>query len=631
MGARKDAPASDADPRSKSGALPVGQLLNPVRLLGGLVGLLRGGDPLEVQTIKTTPYDGQKPGTSGLRKKTKVFTQENYLANFVQSTFSALQETGVKVEGGTLVVSGDGRYYNSTAIQIIAKIAFAHGVARIWIGDKGLLSTPAVSAVIRNREGGFKAFGAFILTASHNPGGKDEDFGIKYNSDNGGPAPEKLTNAIYKYTTTISEIKMCPKFPTINIHRKGTATVKSVSVDVFDCTEDHINLLKQCFDIPKIKALIQRKDFKMKYDAMHGVQGPYAKKVFVELLGAHPSSLMNCDPKEDFGGPSTPSHGHADPNLKNAVELCKVMGILPDGHVDPAVVDPPSFGAAADGDADRNMILGSKFFCTPSDSLAIIVYYAQRAIPYFKDGVKGASRSMPTSQALDHVAKKLGIPLFEVPTGWKFFGNLMDSKAVYGKTDYTPFICGEESFGTGSDHVREKDGMWAVLAWLAILAYRNPDPAAPLVGVEQVATEFWAEFGRNYYVRYDYEGVDKGKAEEMMERMRTGAAKKEFDQSTKGQHQYTTDDFTYTDPVDGSVSPKQGIRILFADGSRVVFRLSGTGVVGATIRMYLETYVGPTGAHDEYAPEKVKALAETALQLSLLEKITGRKEPTVIT
>mmetsp|Transcript_22225 Transcript_22225/g.26686 ORF Transcript_22225/g.26686 Transcript_22225/m.26686 type:complete len:593 (-) Transcript_22225:161-1939(-) len=590
-------------------------------------------DPCAVTVKDTKPYEGQKPGTSGLRKKTKVFMQENFLENFVQSTFDALIDQKAPVSGGTLVVSGDGRYYNDTAIQTIIKMAVANGCSSIWVGKGGLLSTPAVSAVIRERGAGFVPFGGFILTASHNPGGIDEDFGIKYNCENGGPAPEKLTNAIFKNTTEIKQYKLAADFPAIDINTTGVTSVGSVVVEVFDCTEDHAKLLLEtCFDKEALKALIARKDFSMIYDSMNGVNGPYAKKILVDELGASMDSIMNYIPKEDFGGPNSPAHGHADPNLKNAREVCDIMGVNVDGTA-MTTESTPVFGAAADGDGDRNMILGSKFFCTPSDSLAIITDYASKgAIPYFKDGVKGVARSMPTSCALDRVATAKNIPCFEVPTGWKFFGNLMDSKAIYGKADYTPFICGEESFGTGSNHVREKDGMWAVLAWLSILAFKNPDPAAPLVGLGDIVTSFWQEYGRNYYVRYDYEGVDKAQAEAMMKRMADGTAISEAGGGEMGGYTLDKwDEFEYTDPVDDSISSHQGLRFIFTDGSRIVFRLSGTGVVGATIRLYLEKYEPPSGDLTAHAQDVVKGLADLALKISDLEKMTGRTSPTVIT
>jgi len=593
---------------------------------------------MEVTTVATKPIDGQKPGTSGLRKKTKVFMEDPYLQNFVQSVFDALVAEGVPVKGSTLVVSGDGRFYNKTAIQTIIKMAAAAGVSRVWCGTDGLLSTPATSAVIRSRARGLKGMspiGGFILSASHNPGGIDEDFGIKYNGENGGPAPEKVTELVYKKTTQIAEYKICNGVPDIELSRSGTYNVGTASspflVEVFDCTEDHIELLRQVFDFGAIQQLFARKDFTFCYDSMNGVQGPYARKLFIDVFGAKPSDLINAYPKEDFGGHSSPSHGHADPNLTHAVELVAKMGLNKMGLVVETSSEPPAFGAAADGDADRNMIMGSRFFCSPSDSLAVIVANAT-CIPYYKNGLKGCARSMPTSCALDLVAKKLGIPCFEVPTGWKFFGNLMDSGTdAFPKSPvYTPFICGEESFGTGGDHVREKDGMWAVLAWLQIIASKNPDPSKPLVGVADICKAHWAEYGRNYYARYDYEGVDKAAAEQMMAAMVAGQSK-----LVKTEHGGMTiskaDMFEYLDSVDKTVSKNQGVRFIFSDGSRFVFRLSGTGVAGATIRMYLEKYAPPGSDLDLHAFDVVKPIADIALSISKLTEFTGRTEPTVIT
>lgn len=587
----------------------------------------KGLGPLKVTNIKTTPIADQKPGTSGLRKKTKTFMSGNYLHNFVQSVIDALPSKDL--QGGTLVVSGDGRYFNKDAIQIIIKIAVAAGVDRLWIGKDGLLSTPAASAVIREREGGRVAFGAFILSASHNPGGPDEDFGIKYNCENGGPAPEKVTEEIFNNTKVITSFNSAQDFPTIDTSKIGKTSVtaddgsRTVVVEVFDSAEDHVSLLKKIFDFGAIKKLLARPDFSLVADAMWGVQGPYAHRVFVEELGAPASSLLNSTPKEDFNG------GHADPNLTYAKELIKIMGVDKKGLPEfGQTQEPPAFGCAWDGDADRNMILGKRFFVTPSDSLAIIAANAH-VIPFFnKKGLKGVARSMPTSGAVDMVAKKLGVALFEVPTGWKFFGNLMDSGEVYGKEDYTPFICGEESFGTGSNHIREKDGMWAVLAWLSILASRQTD-GAPLVSVEDIVRAHWKEYGRNFYCRYDYENVDKPAAERMFKAMTSfnGVVGKEFN----GFKIKIADEFAYHDPVDGSVSKNQGIRYIFEDGSRVIFRLSGTGVAGATIRMYIEKYEGPSGKLDQDAATALAPLIDVGLKLSDLVNITGRKEPTVIT
>ncbi|VFQ79318.1 unnamed protein product [Cuscuta campestris] len=435
----------------------------------------------KVSNVETTPFEGQKPGTSGLRKKVKVFKQPKYLQNFVQSTFNAL---GVdKVHGATLVVSGDGRYYSKDAIQIIIKMSAANGVRRVWVGLNGLMSTPAVSAVIRERVSadGSKANGAFILTASHNPGGPNEDFGIKYNMENGGPAPEGITNKIYENTTTIKEYLIAEDLPDVDISSVG---VKSFSgpegqfdVDVFDSTTDYVKLMKSIFDFQCIQILLSSPNFTFCYDALHGVAGVYAKRIFVDELGAEEGSLINCVPKEDFGG------GHPDPNLTYAKELVARMG-LSKTHTES---NPPEFGAAADGDADRNMILGKRFFVTPSDSVAIIAANAVQAIPYFSGGLKGVARSMPTSAALDVVAKHLNLKFFEVPTGWKFFGNLMDAGLCS--------VCGEESFGTGSDHIREKDGIWAVLAWLNILAHRNKENlSGKLVTIEDIVRQHWATY-----------------------------------------------------------------------------------------------------------------------------------------
>jgi len=586
---------------------------------------------MSVTTVSTTPIEGQKPGTSGLRKKTKVFMEGNYLANYVQSVFNTLHELKVPVDKGTLVVSGDGRYWNSEAIQIIIKMAFANGVGRVWCGTKGLLSTPATSAVIRVRGSGCEPFGGFICSASHNPGGIDNDFGIKYNCENGGPAPEKMTDLMVEWTSKITEYKTCDKMPEIDLSAPARYDLgEGKFIEVFDSVEDHLAVLQKCFDFKQIKRLIAREDFSLVYDSMNGVQGPYALKMIEQELGAKKGSCTNAEPKEDFGGPSSPWHGHADPNLTYAVELVARMGLNKQGDKIDTDQKPPTFGAAADGDADRNMILGSQFFVSPSDSLAMIVANA-KLIPQFKAELKGCARSMPTSGAVDRVAEKLGIQCFEVPTGWKFFGNLMDSGTKYfpDKPTYTPFICGEESFGTGADHVREKDGMWAVLAWLQILAAKT-ESEGKLVTPEDVAMAHWKEFGRNYYARYDYEDVDKKKAEAMMESMASKAgtlAGTKYRDMTLAKN----DVFEYNDPVDGSVSKNQGIRFIFEDGSRIIFRLSGTGVAGATIRLYLEKYEPPDGNLVQHQFHVVKPLAEVALEISDLAKHTGCSEPTVIT
>lgn len=585
---------------------------------------------LDVSTRPTKPIEGQVPGTSGLRKKTKVFMGENYLANYVQSVFNTLIDEKVPVDGGTVVVSGDGRFWNPEAIQIIIKMALAAGVKKIWIGQHGLLSTPATSAVIRCREGGGKPFGGFICSASHNPGGLTEDFGIKYNCENGGPAPEKMTNKMVEWTAKVEELKSCDGFPDIDLSVVGVHKLEDREVHVFDAVKDHKVVLEQCFSFDEIKELFARPDFTMTYDCMSGVQGPYAKGIIEETLGAAAGTCKNAEPKPDFGGPESAWHGHADPNLTYAVELVKDMGLNKEGNKIETEKPVPSFGAAADGDADRNMILGSQFFVSPSDSLAIIVANSD-LIPQFKNGLKGCARSIPTSGAVDRVAAEKGIPFFEVPTGWKFFGNLMDSGTKYfpEKPIYTPFICGEESFGTGADHVREKDGMWAVLAWLQILARKTKD-AGKLVSVEDVANEHWKQYGRNYYARYDYEGVDKPRAEEMMKMMADKAHSLEG-QDFGGMTMKTNDVFEYSDPVDGSISKNQGIRFIFEDGSRIIFRLSGTGVAGATVRLYLEKYEPLDGNLGQHQFEVVKPLAQVAFELSNLQEYTGRDAPSVIT
>ena len=651
---------------SEPKVLPPGVYENTTVDLSAAPGL----GPLRPYTLSTTPFGDQKPGTSGLRKKTKAFQNGLYLHNFVQSTFNALPEAGTDVTDGALLIGGDGRFYNPEATQVIIKMAAANGVKRIVVGQNGLLSTPAVSAIIRERGPQWqKAFGSFILTASHNPGGPDEDFGIKYNCENGGPAPEKLTDAIFEVTKTISAVKICSDFPHIDIGQVGSQVVSSldgtvsVCVDVISSTDAHVGLLKTIFDFDALRALLRRPDFSFAYDCMGGVQGPYAQRVFCTELGAPASALINATPKDDFGG------GHADPNLTYARSICDILGVDREGNPMPTVHEPPCFGAAADGDADRNMILGKRFFVTPSDSLAILAAHAD-VIPFFRQqgGLKSVARSMPTSGAVDLVAKRLNLRLFETPTGWKFFGNVMDSKDAFGGENLNPVICGEESFGTGSNHVREKDGMWAVLAWLSVLADYNKDASKPFVHVEQIVTSHWASYGRNYYSRYDYEGVDSGKANAVLNHIRSqfgslpGAKFGSFTCST-------ADEFCYLDPIDASVSPNQvslprsfpylalaffcqlppthshppppplpsittnyqGLRILFTDGSRIIFRLSGTAGSGATIRLYLEKYEGAASKTLQMVASALQELVDVALKVSDIVQITGFASPTVIT
>jgi phosphoglucomutase len=556
---------------------------------------------VEIKDVPTTPIEGQKTGTSGLRKKAAVFSEGNYLANWVQSLFLALPQE--EVDGSAMVLGGDGRWFNKEASQIIIKLAAGNGVRKMYVGQNGFLATPAASAVIRAR----KAYGGFIMSASHNPGGPKEDWGIKFNYSSGEPAPEKITDKIYGFTQTVDTLKMAD-IPDVDLSKVGVTKFGDFEVEVIDPVADYLELAQEVFDFDLIKSLVTRSDFKMKFDAMHAITGAYAKPILVDVLGADPSSCVNDEPKEDFAG------GHPDPNLTYAEELVKTM----------YSADAPDFGAASDGDGDRNMILGNNFFVTPSDSVAIIAANA-KCIPYFKDGLKGLARSMPTAAALDRVAAKMGVECFETPTGWKFFGNLMDAGRLS--------VCGEESFGTGSDHIREKDGPWAVLAWLSILADRNKDVpvGGEKVTVEQITKEHWAEYGRNFFSRYDYEGCESEPCEKMVEHLRTvAAASKKGDKYGEYELDYA-DDFEYTDPIDGSVASKQGVRFVFSDGSRFIFRLSGTGSSGATVRMYIEQYEADVAKQGADAQDALAPLIKVALETSKLAEFTGRESPTVIT
>uniref|UniRef100_A0A7N0RD38 phosphoglucomutase (alpha-D-glucose-1,6-bisphosphate-dependent) n=1 Tax=Kalanchoe fedtschenkoi TaxID=63787 RepID=A0A7N0RD38_KALFE len=559
-------------------------------------------DGIKIVSVPTKPIEGQKTGTSGLRKKVKVFMQENYLANWIQALFNSLPKEDFV--NGVLVLGGDGRYFNREAAQIIIKIAAGNGVGKILVGQDGIMSTPAVSAVIRKRQ----ANGGFIMSASHNPGGPDYDWGIKFNYSSGQPAPESITDKIYGNTLAISEIKMA-EIPDVDLSQLGTSIFGKFIVEVVDPVSDYLELMENVFDFNLIRGLLSRSDFRFVFDAMHAVTGAYAKPIFVEKLGASVDSIINGVPLEDFG------HGHPDPNLTYAEELVNILF----GE------NAPNFGAASDGDGDRNMILGTRFFVTPSDSVAVIAANAQDAIPYFQSGPKGLARSMPTSGALDRVAGKLKLPFYEVPTGWKFFGNLMDA----GKLS----ICGEESFGTGSDHIREKDGIWAVLAWLSILAYRNKDKKTgeTLVSVADVVKEHWATFGRNFFSRYDYEECESEGANKMVDYLRDLTSKSNAGDKYGSYTLQFSDDFTYTDPVDGSVVSKQGVRFVFTDGSRIIYRLSGTGSAGATVRVYIEQYEPDASKHDVDAQTALKPLIDLALGLSKLKEFTGREKPTVIT
>lgn len=546
-----------------------------------------------IQTINTPPFLDQKPGTSGLRKKVKVFQQANYLENFVQSIFDSIEIS----PNAALTLGGDGRYYNSTAIQTILKMAAANGFAKVIVGQNGILSTPAASHIIRK----YQTLGGIILSASHNPAGPDEDFGIKYNTPNGGPAPEKITEAIFAKTKTISQYKIA-NLADVDIETIGKTSFNGFTVEVINPVNDYADLIASMFDFGAIQALL-KSGFNIKFDAMHAVTGPYAKAILVGRLGAPETSLMNCEVSETFGG------GHPDPNLTYAHELVEVLyGDTINGK------QAPDFGAASDGDGDRNMILGRHFFVTPSDSLAIIAANAQ-LIPAYQQGLAGVARSMPTSGAVDRVAHKLNIPCYETPTGWKFFGNLMDANQVT--------LCGEESFGTGSNHVREKDGLWAVLCWLNIIAAKKQS-------VEQIVKAHWAEYGRNVYSRHDYEAIPTEAANGVMAHIKAQFA------SLPGQKfgKYsvkTCDDFSYTDPIDGSISTGQGVRILFSDGSRIVFRLSGTGTEGATLRIYLEAFEPNVANHHLDAQVALSEMIEIALKISELKQRTGRDKPTVIT
>ena len=542
---------------------------------------------MRINTIQTQPFLDQKPGTSGLRKKVKVFQQAHYLENFVQSIFDTLELP----KNATLTLGGDGRYYNAQAVQIIIKIAAANGFSRVIVGQGGILSTPAASHIIRK----FATFGGIILSASHNPAGPDDDFGIKYNTANGGPAPEKITEAIFAKSKIIGEYKIA-ELADVDIEVIGETQFEGFAVQVIDPVRDYADLMAEMFDFVAIKQLMA--GFKVKFDAMHAVTGPYAKEIFINRLGAPQNSLMNCEVSETFGG------GHPDPNLTYAHDLVEIL----------YAKDAPDFGAASDGDGDRNMILGKGFFVTPSDSLAVIAANAT-LIPAYQHGIAGVARSMPTSGAVDRVAQKLDIPCYETPTGWKFFGNLMDAEKVT--------LCGEESFGTGSSHVREKDGLWAVLCWLNIIAAKQQS-------VESIVMAHWAEFGRNVYSRHDYESIPTEAANSVIEHLR--ASFDTLEGQTFGRYSIKAcDDFSYTDPIDGSFSSKQGLRILFADGSRIVFRLSGTGTEGATIRIYLEAFEPDTSKHHLDAQDALAEMIQLALQLSQLKEKTGRNKPTVIT
>lgn len=538
--------------------------------------------------IATTPFADQKPGTSGLRKKVGVFQQPHYAENFIQSVFDAIEAPA----GATLVVGGDGRFHNRTVIQTAIRMAAANGFARVVVGQGGILSTPAASNLIRQRQ----AFGGLILSASHNPGGPDGDFGIKYNVANGGPAPEKVTDAIFARTTTIERYRIVDT-PDIDLETLGEQRVGDLVVEVVDPVADYAALMERLFDFDAIRAMIAG-GFRLRFDAMHAVTGPYAHDILEKRLGAPAGTVVNGTPQEDFGG------HHPDPNLVHARDLYERM----------MAADAPDFGAASDGDGDRNLIIGRGIFVTPSDSLAALAADAHLA-PGYAAGLKGIARSMPTSQAADRVAAKFGIPLHETPTGWKFFGNLLDAGMAT--------ICGEESAGTGSDHVREKDGLWAVLLWLNILAVRK-------ISVAALMAEHWRTYGRTYYARHDYEGIATQGADALMAEIR-GRLGTLPGEAVGDLVVEAADDFAYTDPTDGSTSSRQGVRIRFQGGSRIVVRLSGTGTEGATLRVYLERYEPAGGRLDLVTGDALAPLVAAAEALLAIRAHTGCEAPDVVT
>lgn len=542
-----------------------------------------------LRTISTQPFSDQKPGTSGLRKKVTVFQQQHYLENFVQSIFDSLQGC----QGQLLVVGGDGRYYNRQSIQTILKMAAANGVGRVLVGRGGLLSTPAASCIIRKN----RALGGIILSASHNPAGRSGDFGIKYNTSNGGPAPEQLTEAIFAHSRSLATYKILD-IADVDLDKLGSFKLGDTWIEVIDPVNDYAQLMESLFDFDRIHELLTNGHFRMCMDSLHAITGPYAHRLLEQQLGAPLGTVKHGECLEDFGG------GHPDPNLVYAHELVELLF----GE------NAPDFGAASDGDGDRNMILGRQFFVTPSDSLAILTANA-KLIPAYRDGLAGIARSMPTSQAGDRVAEQLGIPCYETPTGWKFFGNLLDAGKIT--------LCGEESFGTGSNHIREKDGLWAVLFWLNILAVRQQSVAT-------IVQEHWRIYGRNYYARQDYEGISSDRAQALIAALQHQLPTLKG-KSFGGYQVVQCDDFSYTDPIDGSISRNQGIRIGFNQGDRIIFRLSGTGTEGATVRIYLEHYEPNTARHDLSLADALQDLVGIAESIAQVCHFTGMTQPTVIT
>jgi phosphoglucomutase len=543
---------------------------------------------MAINRVPTAPFSDQRPGTSGLRKKVTVFQQPRYVENFIQAIFDTVE----RAEGSTLVIGGDGRYFNETVIQTALKMAAANGFSRILVGQRGLLSTPAASCVIRKH----KAIGGLVLSASHNPGGPDGDFGIKFNMAHGGPAPESFTEAVFKRTGEISEYRIVDA-QDIDLERLGESRLGNATIQVIDSVEDYAELMASLIDFDGISRLFQS-GFRMRFDALSAVTGPYAKTILEGRLGAPAGTVVNAEPKPDFGG------HHPDPNPVHAHDLMDLM-------YGPDALD---FGAASDGDGDRNMIVAPGLFVTPSDSLAILTAHAHLA-PGYKAGLAGVARSMPTSRAADRVAAKLGIRSYETPTGWKFFANLLDAGLIT--------LCGEESAGTGSNHIREKDGLWAVLLWLNILAELGK-PA------DQIVRDHWASFGRDFYTRHDYEDLETKAANDLMDNLRRKLPDlpgQRFGDLTVE----ACDDFSYTDPVDGSVTPRQGIRILFRENARAVFRLSGTGTSGATLRVYLECFESDVSRHDVPVAEVLAPVTKAANDIAEILRYTGRNAPSVIT
>jgi phosphoglucomutase len=551
--------------------------------------LRKNSQVMSIQKVSTRPFKDQRPGTSGLRKKVTTFQQPYYLENFVQSIFDVIGE----IKGKTIVLGGDGRFYNREALQVIIKMAAANGIGRTMVGLGGILSTPAASCVIRKHG----LLGGIILSASHNPGGPEGDFGVKYNIENGGPSPEYVTESIYKRSLEIDTYRFF-NAPDVDLDQLGENRIGNMVVEVFDSVADYVGLMERLFDFDRMRGLLNSGEFNMVYDGMNAVTGPYARAIFERRLGAPQGTVINGDPLLDFGGI------HPDPNLKHARELVEIM----------RSENSPDFGAASDGDGDRNMILGRRFFLTPSDSLAVLAANAD-LVPGYSGGLSGLARSMPTSMAVDRVAESMGIPCYETPTGWKFFGNLLDAGKVT--------LCGEESFGTGSDHMREKDGLWAVLFWLNLLAVKEES-------VERIVHDHWRKFGRNFYSRHDYEGLEADVANGLMSNLRDsfpGLVEKRL-----GNYEVEiADDFSYTDPIDGSLSTGQGIRIIFRGASRIVFRLSGTGTEGATLRVYLERYEMDPERQDQDTQEALSELISIADTIAQIRTRTGREAPSVIT